>query len=63
MACRATSGRSYGVVLGKELADVFERAVLPRLVGPARNGSRCFSSDRHALNPSFLSSTFQPVMF
>jgi len=42
--CRAKSGRPCGVVLSKEMADVFERQVLPRLVGPARHCSRRVSS-------------------
>jgi hypothetical protein len=34
MSWRAISGRPCGAVLSKELTDVFEREVLPRLVGP-----------------------------
>jgi hypothetical protein len=41
----------YGLVMGKELADVFERQVLPRLVGARRKCSRPFL---HTLNPRGL---------
>jgi hypothetical protein len=37
MTWQPISGRPHKPVLSKELADVFEREVLPRLVGPARN--------------------------
>jgi len=39
----APGGDARGLALSKELADVFERAVLPRLVGPGIYVSRCVS--------------------